>query len=533
MFKSLIFILILSQTLIGLSQPQEDRGITIGPVIGTVTNSTARVLVEFNFTGNITMVLNETDKGVTFNDTKNFTAGEPVLFRFFNLTNGTYYNVTFDPPIPDQVPSYFKTVNTTTPGLLKFGLVSCDEISVLEVKAPEADLWAHLSNKIDETGLDYLLHIGDQVYLDMGFGDKDLEDGISVNQTKPYPAIMKILNTTAPEEWENKTDELLNIIRDEYRKTWGFPSVKAVLAKIPNIMMFDDHEIRDDWGFIETDWNVSSADYFYGSLARRAYYEYQRQLREDIDVFNLTNITSEYFNVTINDVGFLFVDYRGVRSWFRNETDMAGSQLGIQQKEFINQTLNGTNATFANLTTVFVISSFPVALFGTNALKLGNLFSNDFAEGWTFNHTDELIWFIDQIRGWKNAVPGRDIMVLAGDIHMGGKTNISYDEEYQFRQFTSSSMASLPPPDIAFKGFESIIGVENDFPSDFSDYEYEHYSWTNKYNYGLLAVNVTDGQSHIDAYLVAAGREGEPEELIEDDNPFWSKVLEVFGGGRR
>jgi phosphodiesterase/alkaline phosphatase D-like protein len=94
-----------------------------------------------------------------------------------------------------------------------------------------------------------------------------------------------MLSSVPKDQWKSLEEKVLKILRDQYRKTWAHPSTRRALANVPNQMMVDDHEIRDDWGWREEDWdpNTVKPDYFYGCCARRVYYEYQRQLRDDID----------------------------------------------------------------------------------------------------------------------------------------------------------------------------------------------------------------------------------------------------------
>jgi len=525
--RSLLSFLIFSQLLFIIVYSQENRTISLGPVIGATTNTTARILVEFSFSGNVTCVLNSTS-GDTFNDTREVTAGDPVVFKFQNLTPATYYNVSFDPPIEDQVPSYFKTVNRTAPGNLKFGVISCNEYSVLLKKEPEADLWAHLSRKIDELQLDYLIHLGDQVYLDMGFAEDQNIFKIGVNESKPYPRAMEILDDTPREQWQEKADEIRELIKDEYRRTWNFPSVKAVLAKVPSLMILDDHEVRDDWGWRSEDWTTDTADYFYGTLAREVYYKYQRQLREDINFDNISSYEREYFYRIINNVGFYFFDYRGIRSWQRNETDLEGSQIGSKQKEFITNLLK-ENGTFSNVSAVFMVSTIPLVAVSEDISNAAELFYDDLQEGW-INNPDDLVWLLNLMDSWKKGKAGRDIMVISGDIHMGGKSNFSRNDEFLFRQFTASSIASFPVPDVAFTVFEQIQETEQELPSD---YAYKNYGWTNKYNYGLVASEVVNDEAVLDAYLVAASDDEEPEELLQDDSPIWKDVENAFEDVRK
>lgn len=58
------------------------------------------------------------------------------------------------------------------------------------------------------------------------------------------------------------------MIREEYRRSWTKPHTAFVLANVSNITIFDDHEIRDNWGWLPEDWNPNSDkfDYFYGKM---------------------------------------------------------------------------------------------------------------------------------------------------------------------------------------------------------------------------------------------------------------------------
>ncbi len=64
----------------------------------------------------------------------------------------------------------------------------------------------------------------------------------------------------------NHENEIKELIRNEFRRTWTFEPTAKVLANVPNIMFLDDHEIRDDWGWRSEDWDPNSTkmDYYFG-----------------------------------------------------------------------------------------------------------------------------------------------------------------------------------------------------------------------------------------------------------------------------
>lgn len=50
-------------------------------------------------------------------------------------------------------------------------------------------------------------------------------------------------------------------------------------TKVPNLMVGDDHEFRDDFGDKDDDSNPHSREYQIGLCALQVYHEYQTQVR--------------------------------------------------------------------------------------------------------------------------------------------------------------------------------------------------------------------------------------------------------------
>ena len=91
--------------------------------------------------------------------------------------------------------------------------------------AEEDGQWAALGNYITEAKPQFLLMMGDQVYLDEG--------GI---------------NLFDKERRRQPRAKRRAAIVEKYRENWSRPLVRDVLANIPVYMMWDDHDIRDGWG---------------------------------------------------------------------------------------------------------------------------------------------------------------------------------------------------------------------------------------------------------------------------------------------
>ena len=54
-----------------------------------------------------------------------------------------------------------------------------------------------------------------------------------------------------------------------YRATWNSPKLATLLANTSNLMLWDDSEIRSEWGIHLSDSNENSIDYQVALAARK------------------------------------------------------------------------------------------------------------------------------------------------------------------------------------------------------------------------------------------------------------------------
>lgn len=141
------------------------------------------------------MILTD-DKGKQFDQTLTQDKKEPVCFKFDKLNNNVKYNVTLkDENIELLVEkSSFKTFSGNIDDKnVKMAFLSCNKVRIaLEIK-PELDLWGDLYNKIENNEINYILHIGDQVYSDDEFYLK--------NYNNPYGRSVKLLESVDKDKW--------------------------------------------------------------------------------------------------------------------------------------------------------------------------------------------------------------------------------------------------------------------------------------------------------------------------------------------
>jgi hypothetical protein len=93
------------------------------------------------------------------------------------------------------------------------------------------------------------------------------------------------------------------------------------------------------------------------------------------------------------------------------------------------------------------------------------------------------------LRLWKQepAAPGREVLVLGGDVHVGGHTEISHAGALIFRQLISSPVTNRPPGLLAYLGIRALMESEEKLGFD---YRFEHHDFTHRRNFGVVLARV-------------------------------------------
>lgn len=477
--------------------------VVVGPVIGKVTHNTARVLVEFDNETDVACYLTS-NNGRRLEARMRSKAKIPIVFSFTGLEPKTFYTVSLSCHLDLKSSFWTLRENHDNPGNLKVGVVSCNEISHSYEKTPEMDLWGDLKKKVEKHEFDYMLHIGDQCYMDMGDYGESKED--------PYRVCRFICETTPKELWESKRVTLIEVLRSEYRKTWSHYPLACVLANVPNLTICDDHELRDDWGFREEDWTPGTFDNFYGSLARQAYYEYQRQLREDIDWKNLDQLQCEYYEYIFHGVGVVFTEYRGCRSWFR-EGGFDEDHFGKHQQAFLDN-LFKQNGKYESMNSTIFVTPLPVFFLAHTIGKAAHVVQDDIQEHWAYGAIPQMGKFLDLLRTWKERRDGRDIILVGGDVHVGGHTDVFYHDKPVFKHFTTSAINGQ----VVKKVEELILRLFQKYGKLKNGYGFKHHGWTKENNYGIVDVVNVNGNTHIEARLFCLDQTKKISEHTVDNN---------------
>lgn len=220
----------------------------LGPVIGKVTDTSLRVLIEMDANVQVSCDATATNNSAT--QTVSCRKDRPAVFQSSNLLPATEYAITFQGISGAYPKSRIRTFATNL-DKLNVAAVSCNYLG----RRGRNDLWADLRDRYVMPGdVHLVLHVGDQIY-----GDAVFARALTLIKAKTIP--------TKPAQDEH--------IRDAYRKLyrawWSEASTRDVLANVSNLMIWDDHEIRDDWGSRDTDCDRASVEFRIGTLARQVY----------------------------------------------------------------------------------------------------------------------------------------------------------------------------------------------------------------------------------------------------------------------
>lgn len=164
-------------------------------------------------------------------------------------------------PTPDRVRIAFGSCRAAAPDTEPWTLPRSEHDQGLGIDALEA--YARLLVDRDHADWpDLLLLLGDQVYADM-----------AAPRTSEY-ARRRRDTSEGPEEDVADFEEYTQL----YREAWDDPEVRWLLSTLPTAMVFDDHDVIDDWN-ISADWldDARATDWWHDRIvgALASYWLYQ------------------------------------------------------------------------------------------------------------------------------------------------------------------------------------------------------------------------------------------------------------------
>jgi PhoD-like phosphatase len=411
--------------------------VTIGPVIGKVTESSARILLEVDSDSKVTCTLSPLiqDDLKSHTLTLSVIANRPKIFVFDNLDANTRYRVQFDGLSELSVEQGHTTghVRTYDPNTTNMRIVaaSCDRHG--PGRRGSTDMFHKLySQYVHPDRVDLMIRHGDQAYCDAA-----------------YFAGLEILHDET-KTMEQRETEIADGYRECYRATWMQTYTQKVLAHVPQLMLWDDHELFNDAGSNDQDRDPQSDNFKMAQIASKVYHSYQRQLWDDVD--ENKDIDSESHFHVWGSFAVMFVDMRASRSIYYKDED-AGLYIGKRQMARIREYLSD-DGKFAKARTLIAVTSMPTVYLGSGAsscVACINPMKDKMGLGLCPEEQAEYLRLIGDWRlGATKDGLDRDAILIGGDLHYTmGNDIIDENGDLLVRQLVTSAISNKPPPGLS------------------------------------------------------------------------------------
>ena len=251
-----------------------------------------------------------------------------------------------------------------------------------------------------------------------------------------------------------------------YLEHFGSPETAAMLARVPSVMMWDDHDILDGWGSHPGELHDSPVFQGIFSVAKAAFELFQRQMMGARTPATLPDQDHHNSGYRMGTMGLLVLDMRSERRPRSGDTRATGGLLQAEQVlsevswRAVYRWLDA-QAAAGDMKHLLVMSSIPVVHPSFELLeKLLGIFpgqqelEDDLRDHWTSPpHKAERLRLIHRLL--KASEVGTRVTLLSGDVHVAAvgvieSTRADVQENARvINQLTSSGVVHPPPPGVA------------------------------------------------------------------------------------
>jgi hypothetical protein len=287
------------------------------------------------------------------------------------------------------------------PTALTFGFGSCHQpfgparADTLTLE-PRAGIYRQMIGVLGSRQARFLSLIGDQIYSD-GVEPIDVRD--QAHRTDPSPTL----------------DDLREAYRWLHRGYFNVTGFRELLEAQPTLMTWDDHDITEGWGALidwdEIDWRVFRA-------AEATYREYQHTRNTGASVQDRAPYSQcSWFG----NIGLFTLDLRGLRSY--RDGRLFGDEQWRQFEGFIAQCDQRETPTIIITAGIPVVHHAPALV--RVAERVHHRYGTDLRDRWTATPiAHERTRFLELLFDWQAARPGRQVVIISGDVHAGAAFEI-------------------------------------------------------------------------------------------------------------
>ncbi|HEV7368504.1 alkaline phosphatase D family protein [Arenibaculum sp.] len=308
--------------------------------------------------------------------------------------------------------------------------------------------WAHLFGRHRTRPYHLLLHGGDQLYADAVWTDCP-----SLVAWRSLPARDRLTAPFTPSMAEQVEDFYVGL----YLRLWRQPEIAALLASVPSVMMWDDHDIFDGWGSHPEDRLDSPVFRGVYGVARQCFSLFQVAMDPAVPAESCWGAGIGTFTqgFRMGGVGLLALDLRSERRPDRILSERSWSELPrwLDRLSGVRHLLlmSGVPLAFVNLNAVERLA---------NALPGQMRLEDDLRDQWrSYAHEGEWLRLLRLLGD--HAVRRRvRVTVLSGEVHLGYSAVIR-GPGHQIWQLTSSGIAHPAPSRVYVEILERLArGVE-------------------------------------------------------------------------
>ena len=327
-------------------------------------------------------------------------------------------------------------------GALRLAFASCnggeDEEAAARFEGGRNAMWLDLARTHAADPFHLLVLGGDQVYADA------LWDLPPIAAWRALPSRER---DAAP-----FTDAMREALERHYLAIYAHvfraPEIAPLVATVPGVMMWDDHDIVDGWGSRLARWQASPVAQGLFGVARRAFALVQLGCAPDAPPPGFASRMGSHYGWS-GDYGparIVVPDLRSERT--------RGRVMGPDGHRFLDRALSNVEAPHALVVmTVPLVNAdlSAVERIVTPLMPFADLYQDDLRDQWmSHRHRAEWRGVADRLLTLSTRTR---VSLLSGEIHFGALATAERGAE-RIEQFIASGIAHPPPPPLLARAFE-------------------------------------------------------------------------------
>ncbi len=304
--------------------------------------------------------------------------------------------------------------------------------------------WRHLGTEHARSPFHLLIQGGDQIYADDVWREVPYlaawrKRGRRTRVTAPFP----------PEAAAAAADFYF----DHYCRLWAQQDIAPIVASIPSLMMWDDHDIFDGWGSHSPDLQHCPVFLGLGAIAREHFALFQLAASPNALPAGFGDPAGGHFgwSFTMGGIGILAPDLRSERT--RHQVLSESSWL------WLNEALEA----LGHCRRVFLVSTVPVLNVDLSPLERmvaflpagRHLYQDDFRDQWrSYGHRQEWQRLLACLLDFSQRTQ-TPVTILSGEIHLGAAGFVERDST-RIYQLISSGIVHHAPPQLMASCFDLL-----------------------------------------------------------------------------